>query len=89
FFARNPGTRDDAAGIARRLGRREEDLAPVLEDLAKKGVLDLSERTKKVVYLYSPDPQLKKRIDNFVQALDSRINRMMVLTEFLQKKGGG
>lgn len=88
FFARNPGTRDDAAGIARRLGRREEDMAPILEDLAKKGVLDPDKRTKKVIYFYSPNPQLKKRIDNFVKALDSKINRMMILTEFLQKKGG-
>lgn len=88
FFAKKSGTRNDTASIARRLGRKQEDLDPILENLTKKGILASEEKTEKLIYLYSPSPKQRKCIDDFVQALDSRINRMMILTEFLQKKGG-
>ncbi|MEI7025935.1 hypothetical protein [Paenibacillus sp. y28] len=56
FFQQNPYTLETADGIAMRLGRKRQDLEPVLHQMESNGVVQKSGQEPDAIYRYvSPD----------------------------------
>lgn len=72
---------EDSAGIASRVGRKEDEVKDVLEDLVKHNVA--KRKVKNSGYLLNPN--YKETVASFVEALKTREKRLMILTKVLEK----
>ncbi len=70
FFGRNPGTRDNAYGIAKQLGRRPQSLSKELEDLAYLGVLHVHENGNGMTYQLARVPATRRAVIRLAQHFD-------------------
>lgn len=86
FFYNNPTAAETGENLASRLGRQESDLLPSLQSMVDNDILKLKKNCSKTVYSYAPDSKLQKKIEEFVEALESRDKRLAVLTHVLQKE---
>ncbi len=82
FFCKNPGTVDDAGQLAAKLGRRAEDIAQAAAELAEKDIL----KSNNMVFRYSPAEETRVQVEKFVQALNNREQRLLILTKVLQRR---
>lgn len=86
LFSRNTGLVDSVEGIVSRLGRKEEDTKKGLEELVGKGVLEKRKIAEITTYELVDDPKIRKSLEDFSHALDSRDIRLCILTLMLQKE---
>jgi len=82
FFHKHPGSVGAAGDLAVRLGRQSEEIEKAAWELVEKAVL-ISDDT---VFTYRPGDDTRALIDKFVQAIDSREKRLLILTEVLQRR---
>ncbi|MCL6471630.1 MAG: hypothetical protein K6T91_02330 [Firmicutes bacterium] len=85
FYHENPSVRDRVTDLARHLGRREDDIARAVEELAVKGLLKKEEIDGEAIFVYEPDSALREQVNSFVDALDSRDLRLWILAEVLDR----
>lgn len=89
FFHQNPEFSDTCPSIATRLGRREEDIGSALGDLVEAGILAARKSPAEPVFHYSPKGPSKELVERFVTALDSREQRLQILTKLLRMGARG
>jgi hypothetical protein len=66
FFVQNPYAIDSVEGLAVRIGRRAEELEPVLEELCKEELLNRIDLGDIVVYELSEDPKRRQTLQQYV-----------------------
>lgn len=86
FFARNPGAFDTSDGIARRLGRKPEEVQKELKYLTKISFLTSKKSDEGEVYSLAPSPENQKFLDDFLVKMDNRIFRLNLLSRLLKKR---
>lgn len=86
FFFHNPSSCDSADNIAARLGRTKSDIVPSLEKMVSNSLLDKKLSFGEEVYFYAASKELSERIKEFIDALESREKRLVMLTHVLQKE---
>lgn len=82
FFQTNSDEGFTADELAGRLGRQTEEVEQAVADLARQSILNHEGAT----FAYAPSHGTKLLIDRFVQAIDNREKRLLILTEVLQRK---
>lgn len=85
FYHQNPGVRDRCIDLARHLGRRDVDIETAVEYLAGKGFLKKEGDDSEAIFIYEPDQDLRRQVNAFVDALETRDLRLWVLSEVLGK----
>lgn len=84
YFHQNPDLVETPSEIAVRLGRRLEDVSAALDDLVAGRILCKQEVGAEQAYsLVSEGPE-QKLVAAFVDALDSRGQRLQILTKLLR-----
>lgn len=83
FFHRNPEAVLDAAGLAARLGRREEELQPELEMLTSAHILQYAGG----LIRYRPASDMHGQITGFVDACQDRGRRLALIALVLHRIG--
>lgn len=81
-FQKNPGMAMNAEELASRLGRRVEDTERAAKTLAAKSVLSY----KGQIFKYTSAEEMMALVDKFVQALDNREKRLLILSQVLRQK---
>lgn len=81
FFHRNEDAVLDLDGLARRLGRRSEELSPEIEALCEDSILDQSGG----LIRYRPDADMRDTIGSFVEACQERRRRLALIALVLHK----
>lgn len=66
FFVQNPYTCDSAQSLAVRIGRRPEQIEPVLEGLAEAGLLNVVDLGDVHVYELTDDPDRRQTLQQYV-----------------------
>ena len=84
FLWQNPGITDRADGIAGRLGRRRDDVAPALASLVKNHILDTWGEADPV-YAYNPSPKQAQALEKFMSFNQDREGKLWIWTELLHK----
>jgi hypothetical protein len=82
FFHRNPDVALDADGIASRLGRRTEELAPELDELCRD---ELLLRCEDGLIRYGSDMALRETVGEFVDSCQDRGQRLALIALVLRK----
>jgi hypothetical protein len=88
FFAHNRGVYDTAEGIARRLGRKTEEVEKELDYLAKISFLNRKQTESGIVYSLAPVPENEKFLEEFVARMENRIFRLNLISQVLKKRAG-
>lgn len=83
FFHRNPDAVLDAAGLASRLGRREEELEPEIEML---GAARILQRAGGLIR-YRPASEMRMQVGAFVEACQDRGRRLALIALVLHRIG--
>jgi hypothetical protein len=87
YFHENPDVERKAAGVALDIGRRPEQVVPVLEVLRDKGVLaDDSESGDEPSFRYSAPESFREATEAFLAATRDRTNRLAIVGKVLQKE---
>lgn len=86
FFARNPGAFDTSEGIARRLGRKDEEVQKELKYLSKISFLTSRKTDEGEVYFLASNTENRKFLDDFLLKMDNRIFRLKLLSRLLKKR---
>lgn len=86
FFARNPGAFDTPEGIARRLGRKIEEVQKELKYLSKVSFLTSKKIDDGEVYSLESTPENQKFLEEFLVKIDDRIFRLNLLSRLLKKR---
>ncbi|GAB4279545.1 MAG: hypothetical protein Kow0056_12870 [Coriobacteriia bacterium] len=81
FFQRNPDVALDLPALARRLGRKPEDLIPEVEALCGDGILC----DKDGVIRFDPPPEKCEAVADFVEACQERRRRLVLIALVLHK----
>lgn len=81
FFHRNQDAVLDLEGLARRLGRRAEEIAPELDALCEDSILSC----RGDLIRYSPEVEMKATIGQFVEACQERRRRLALIALVLHK----
>lgn len=84
FFHQNPDLADTPEAIAGRLGRREADVTAALDDLVESNILERQMTDRARMYRYLPGGPEQALVSEFVTALDSREQRLQILTKLLR-----
>ena len=82
FFHQNPSANGAADELAGRLGRRAEDIEQAAQELVGKSVLACDG----TVFAYTPSNDTRLLVDRFVQAINTREKRLLILTEVLRRR---
>lgn len=85
FLGKNPGTVDNAEGMAKRLGRRKEDIAVCLEALAQENVLEKWGPKREAVYAFHPAAKWHKALEKFLDFHESKEGKLIIWSELLKK----
>jgi hypothetical protein len=85
FFHENPHTIDTAENIARYAGRTAADVQIGLQSLAQQGLLDEITMDKMLVYMLKPDPTLRARLEQFIEATKDREFRRKVIYHMVRR----
>jgi hypothetical protein len=83
FFHRNPDAVLDAAGLASRLGRREEELVPEIEMLEAARILQCAGG----LIRYRPAAEVHGQVGAFVDACQDRGRRLALIALVLHRIG--
>ncbi len=86
FFARNPGAFDTPEGIARRLGRKADEVQKGLKHLSANSLLTTKKTDRGEVYFLSTNPEIRKVLDEFLMRMDNRSFRLNLLSRLLKKR---
>lgn len=87
YFHENKAIERRAAGVAMDIGRRPDQVAPVLESFVKKGVLSCDvEQEEERVYKYSAPPAFRENMEKFLSSTRDRTNRLAIVSKVLQKE---
>lgn len=81
FFHRNQDAVLDMQGLARRLGRRVEELEPEVDSLCRDSILDESGG----LIRYKPSPEMRETIGKFAEACQERRRRLALIALVLHK----
>jgi hypothetical protein len=81
FFHRNQDATLDIDGLARRLGRRADEIGPEIQALCDDGILDDSSD----LIRFSPDEDMRETIAQFVEACQERRRRLALIALVLHK----
>ncbi len=81
FFHRNPEAVLDAEGLATRLGRRPEELAPEIDALCDSRILQCAGG----LIRYRPDAEMRDTIGKFCEACQERGRRLALIALVLHK----
>ena len=81
FFHRNDAEKLDLDSLARRLGRRTEEIKPEVDALCDDGILASEEGC----VCYSPDDEMRETIGRFVEACQERRRRLALIALVLHK----
>jgi hypothetical protein len=82
FFHKNPGANGPADELAGQLGRRAEDIEQAARELVGKAVLACDDS----IFMYAPSNDTRLLVDRFVQAINTREKRLLILTEVLKRR---
>jgi hypothetical protein len=85
FFHRNPDAELDVESLGSRLGRKDDELKPEIDQLCSDGLLGVSDGSVR----YCPDPELRTTVGRFADASQERSRRLALLALVLQKIGPG
>lgn len=85
FYHRNPDAVLDAAGLATRLGRRVEEVAPEIEALCDGHILQCAGGLVR----FKPTPDLRQQVAEFVDACQDRGRRLALIALVLHRIGRG
>lgn len=86
FFAHNPGVIDTSEGIARRLGRKTEEVQKELKYLSKVSFLGTKETKEGEVYYLMSTPENQKFLNDFLAKMGDRVFRLNLLSRLLKKR---
>ena len=90
YLENNAGVSADLAEMARRLGRKEHEIEPVLRDFAGRGVIAASAGPDGVVrYVLSPDPEVRRVAARFVELAKVREIRLEFVRRVLARMSRG
>lgn len=81
FFHRNQEAVLDIEGLARRLGRRSEELSPEIAALCDDGILSNAGD----LIRYRPDDKTRDTVGQFVEACQERRRRLALIALVLHK----
>jgi hypothetical protein len=81
FFHRNPDAVLDMEGLASRLGRRVDELAPEVDELTHDKILSQAGG----LIRYRPSPEMRETIGKFVEACQERGRRLALIALVLHK----
>ncbi len=81
FFHRNQDAVLDMEGLARRLGRRVEELRPEVESLCRDSILDDSGGLVR----YKPSAEMRETIGEFTEACHERRRRLALIALVLHR----
>ncbi len=84
FFGENPYTTDTAENIARYAGRNLETTRAELADLVARGVLVEHRLGDMTVYSLSPDPEIRRLIQRFLEASNDRHFRVKAIYHIIR-----
>lgn len=84
FLWQNPGIADRAEGIAGRLGRRREDVAPALESLVKNHILETWGGSDPI-YAFHPNSKQCQALDKFMRYNQDKEGKLWIWTQLLHK----
>ncbi len=84
FFSENPYTTDTAENIARYAGRNVETTRAELAELAARGVLVEHRLGDMTVYSLSPDPEIRRLIQRFLEASNDRHFRVKAIYHIIR-----
>lgn len=84
YFHNNVGVFDTAHALAIHLGRKENDITKALSELAEKKLIMKVKREGEDVYHYSPSIEISKMVSRFIEALEIREKRLLILTKMLR-----
>ncbi|RJQ55583.1 MAG: hypothetical protein C4521_02310 [Actinobacteria bacterium] len=84
FFHQNPGTSDTCSSLASCLGRPEEEVSLALNDLVDGKILKRVPRGDAEIFEYEPEADSRRLVEQFMSALDSREQRLQILTKLLR-----
>ncbi len=79
FFYENPRTMDTGENIARYAGRTAKDVQAELQDLTRRGLLIEMPVENMRVYMLKADPEIRTRLQRFVEATQDREFRRKVI----------
>ncbi len=85
LFHFNPGIREEDNGIARLVGRNQEDVRKTLKKMCEKGLVQGELIDGKDFYFYNPTIELKNLISNFIEGLSNYETRISLISEILNK----
>jgi hypothetical protein len=85
FLWHNPGLTDKADGVAGRLGRRREDVAPALHALAKNEILEKWGADDDPVYSFRPSGKQSKALEKFMAFNQDKEGKLWIWTQLLHK----
>ena len=83
FFHRNPDAVLDNAGLAARLGRRAEEVAPEVDSLCESQILQCAGG----LIRYRPEGEVKQQVGEFVEACQDRGRRLALIALVLHRIG--
>ncbi len=89
FFYQNPELSDTCDSVATRLGRRLDDVDSALNDLVSGGILQVGEGGRAGSFHYAPSREKRQLVEQFIGALDSREQRLQILTKLLRMGARG
>ena len=84
YFYNNVGVFDAAHALAIHLGRKESDVTKALSELAEKKLIMKVKRDGEDVYHYSPSIEISEMVSSFIEALEIREKRLLILTKMLR-----
>jgi hypothetical protein len=83
FFHRNRDISLDLAGLAARLGRRPEEIAPEIDRLCSEHILSCTGG----MIAYRPSPEVESQVAAFVDACEDRGRRLALIALVLHRIG--
>ncbi|HIE52012.1 MAG TPA: hypothetical protein EYP85_09655 [Armatimonadetes bacterium] len=89
FFYQNPDTIDSASGIATWVGHEEEQVVKELAELAAARLIERHQVRGETVYTRSNDPDIRRMVDDFMELMSERENRLRVVAQILAREEGG
>ncbi len=86
FFAHNTGVYDTAEGIARRLGRKTDEVKNELDRLVKTSFLNTRQTEEGIVYSLVNSSENEMLLEQFLAKMENRIFRLNLLSRLLKKR---
>jgi hypothetical protein len=84
-ICQNPGITDNVEGIARRLGRRAQDVRHPLDLLVQQRIMRRWGNEKDPIYAFAPDPVQQANLKKFMEYSSSKEGKLLIWNQLLKQ----